>query len=112
MRLVIDDTLFVRGRECEDALGGELDSGVPPADGEEMLDVPSGNDNRYQPPLYVSAMSWNSIGGSRPGSLRSEGASIQPTMHFSSSVISAVGEREDDVEEDNDMWEACAGIRY
>jgi hypothetical protein len=111
-RLIVEELLEVLGRGVDVFLGGDPDTDMP-REGEvgRVLGVPEpGSERRYQPPVYVSAMSWYSVAGPRPSVLSGMGVSIHPTVHLSSSGTSAVGDRGEGAE--MEMCEDCAGIRY
>lgn len=54
-----------------------------------------GNARRYHPPVYVRAISWytGADGGAAAAACGAVGASIQPTVHFSSSARSGFASR-------------------
>lgn len=112
-RPIADELLDVLERGIDGNLGGDPDNNAP-REGEARgaAEIPDfGNESRYQPPVYVSAMSWCSVAGFRPAcALPATGISIHPTVHRSSSGISAVDDRCEDVE--IEICDDCAGIRY
>ena len=95
MRFAKEEPLIerVRGVWWLLTLEGGPSVGIGEGEGEEAA-AELGSDNRYQLPVYVRAISWNSFAGSGRGAVLFswvDGASIHPTVHFSSSAASASG---------------------
>jgi len=111
-RLIAEELLDVLGLGVNVDLGGDPEIGIP-REGEPkgVFDVPElGSARRYQPPVYVSAMSWYTVADPRASAPSGVGVSIHPTAHLSSSATSAVGDRGEGAE--IEMCEDCVGIRY
>jgi hypothetical protein len=74
-RLIVEELLDVLGRGVDVDLGGDPDMEAP-REGEiggVFRELELGNERRYQPPVYVSAISWYSVAGPWPSVLSGMG---------------------------------------